>query len=61
VSIFSKILDRRFAQFVAVYAAAAWGILQVVDQLVDRGVLGNLWYRLVLVVFVACFPASMVV
>lgn len=61
MSIFSKILDRRFAQFVAVYAAAAWGILQVVDQLVDRGVLGNLWYRLALVVFVAGFPASMVV
>jgi TolB-like protein len=32
-----------------------------VDQLVDREVLGDLWYRLALVVFVAGFPVAMII
>lgn len=61
MSILGKIRERRFAQYVAVYTAGAWGALQVVDQLVDREVLGNLWYRLALVLFVAGIPAAMIV
>lgn len=61
MNIWQNIRERRFAQFVAAYMAVGWGALQVVDQLVDREVLGNLWYRLALVVFIAGFPASMII
>lgn len=61
VNILKDILDRRFAQYVAAYAAIGWGALQVVDQLVDREVLSDLWYRLALVVFLGGLPASMII
>lgn len=56
-----QVWERRFAQYVAAYVAVAWGALQVVDQLVDRGVLGDLWYRLGLVVCLAGFLATMII
>ena len=44
--------DRRIVQIVASYAAVAWLALEVVDQLVDRGVLPQVVYLVVLVWFI---------
>lgn len=61
MKIFQQLWDRRFAQYAAGYAAVAWAIVQVVDQLVDRDLLGELWYRLALVGFVAGIPTAMII
>src|SRR3970040_235591 len=43
--------DRRILQIMAAYAAVAWVVLTVVDQLVDRSVLPEVVYLVALVWF----------
>jgi TolB-like protein len=47
--LFQDFRDRRIIQIMASYAAVAWIVLEVVDQLVDRGVLPDIVYLVVLV------------
>lgn len=61
MKIFEELKQRRFAQFVAAYGAVGWGVVEVVDQLVDRELLTELWYRLVLVAFLAGIPAALII
>lgn len=60
MSLLQDIRERRFAQFLAVYTAGAWGGLELADQLVSQGVFPDLWYRLALVFFIGGFPIAMV-
>lgn len=58
---FTELRDRRIIQIVASYAAAAWIGLEVVDQLVDRGILPDWVYLILLVWFLGGFAAAAVV
>jgi TolB-like protein len=59
--LFAKLKERRFAQFLGVYFAAAWGALQVLDQLTNRGVLPALLYQVALTLSLCGFPAVLIV
>jgi TolB-like protein len=59
--LFAKLKERRFAQFLGVYFAAAWGALQVLDQLTNRGVLPGLLYQVALTLTICGFPAVLIV
>jgi TolB-like protein len=51
---------RRLPQFIAAYAAAGWVILQLVDQLVDRGVAPDPVYPTALAIFICLAPAAII-
>jgi serine/threonine protein kinase len=53
----ASLSERRLPQIVIAFGAVAWGILGVVDQLADRGVLPEVAYRLALVAVVTGLPA----
>ncbi|MGH7540035.1 MAG: hypothetical protein ACRELC_03445, partial [Gemmatimonadota bacterium] len=53
--------ERRVAPYLGGYAAGGWIVLEVVDQFVDRGVLPELLYPLVLAIFLCGFPGAFVV
>ena len=61
VRFFTELRDRRIIQIVASYAAAAWIGLEVVDQLVDRGILPDWVYLVLLVWFLGGFAGAAVV
>ena len=61
VRFFSELRDRRIIQIVASYAAAAWIGLEVVDQLVDRGIFPDWVYLILLVWFLGGFLAAAVI
>lgn len=52
-----ELVRRRVPQIVLVAAAAGWGLMTLMDQLVDREVLPDVFYRLTLP-FVACAVAA---
>jgi hypothetical protein len=54
---FGRLTERRLPQIVIAYAAVAWGVLGVADQLVERSVLPELVYRLALVALATGLPA----
>jgi len=56
-----ELVKRRVPQIVLITIAAGWLLLQGMDQLVDRGVLGNLAYRLTLPFVGAAVLASTVI
>jgi serine/threonine protein kinase len=53
----SRLSERRFAAIMIVYGAVAWGVLQVVDQLADRDIVGEVVYQLALVAVITGLPA----
>jgi hypothetical protein len=55
--LFSRLTERRFPYIMIVYGAVAWGILQVVDQLADRDIVGEVIYQLALVAVITGLPA----
>lgn len=59
--VFKSLGKRKFFQWVAAAAAVGWGLLQVVDQLVQQGLFPPLIYRLALVFSVSGFFATGVV
>lgn len=55
-----RLTERRFPQVIALYTIIGWTLLQVADQLADRGVLPEVMYRLVLVAVLTGLPAVLV-
>lgn len=53
--------ERRVAQFLVTYAAAGWLLLQLVDQVVDRAVLPEVVYRVVLTLVICGVPGALIV
>jgi len=56
-----ELVKRRVPQIVLITIAAGWLLLQGMDQLVDRGVLGDIAYRLTLPFYGAAVLASTVI
>ena len=61
MSLFSEIRDRRIFQIVAAYAAAGWIVLQILGDLIERGILPEIAYRIALVWYIGGFAASLIV
>lgn len=61
MSFFSELRKRRLFQIVAAYAASGWIALEVLNALVDRDILPNIFYQVGLVWFVGGFVGSLVV
>ena len=61
MGIFSELRDRRLFQIVASYLAAGWIALEVVDQLVSRGVLPSVVYTIVLLAYLCGIPAALLI
>ena len=58
---FSELRERRLVQIVASYAAGGWIVLEVFDQVVDRGVLPDLAYYLALTWYLAGLLMAIIV
>lgn len=56
-----SLVRRRFPQIVVVTAGAGWIGLAAVDQLVDRGLIDGVWYRMALLTFACGVAASAVI
>jgi eukaryotic-like serine/threonine-protein kinase len=56
-----SVRERRVIPIVVSYAAAAWIVLEAVDQLVDRGVLPDLAYLVLLVWFLGGLAAAAII
>lgn len=61
MSLFGKMRERRLFQILVSYAVAGWGVLEVLDQLVDRGILPNVAYKVALIWYLGAFPAVLLV
>jgi TolB-like protein/tetratricopeptide (TPR) repeat protein len=63
MGIFRQLRERRLFQIAISYAGVGWAVLEVTDQLADRGVLpqSELLYRLVLIWFLIGIPASLLI
>ncbi len=61
MGIWPKLRERRIPQIVGGFAAGGWILLEAAAQLVERSVLPELAYQLVLVFFLAGLPASLLV
>lgn len=61
MSFFSEIRERRLFQIVATYAATGWICLEIIGDLIERGILPELTYRVGLVWYIGGFAASLVV
>jgi eukaryotic-like serine/threonine-protein kinase len=59
-SFFSELKQRRIVQIVASYAVSGWVALQVIGELVERGILPDIVYMLGFVLFVGGLGASSV-
>ena len=59
-SIFQQLKQRRIVQIVASYVVSGWVVMEVVGALVERGILPELAYRLVLVLFLGGLAAALV-
>lgn len=60
VAFFASLKERRLPQFVAAYAAGGWIVLQIVDQLVDRGVAPDPVYPTALALVLCGAPAAII-
>jgi TolB-like protein len=61
MGIFQELRERRLVQIALTYAVGAWLVLQVADQLADRGIVPELVYRIVLIWAVLGVPASLLI
>jgi TolB-like protein len=61
MELFRRLRERRVAQFFLVYCASGWFILQVLDQVTNRGLLPELPYRLGLTLFLSLLPGALIV
>jgi serine/threonine-protein kinase len=61
MGIFSELRDRRLFQIVASYLAAGWIALEVVDQLVDRTVVPEVLYEVILIGYLCFIPGALLI
>lgn len=61
MSLFSEIRDRRIFQIVAAYAAGGWIVLQILGDLIERGILPEITYQIALVWYIGGFAASLII
>ena len=61
MTFYKQFRERRLFQIGVSYLAAGWVLLQVVDQLADRGVLPDLVYQVFLIWFLVGIPAALLV
>ena len=61
VSLINTLKERRLPQIVGAYAAGGWLVLQLVDQLADRGIIPELSYRVALTLFLCLIPGAFIV
>ena len=54
---FARLTERRMPQIIVAYGAICWGVLGVADQLADRDVVPEVFYKLVLVAVLTGLPA----
>ncbi len=60
MKLWDELKERRITQVVIAYLAAGWLVLAVVDQLVDRQILPELFYRVTLVLYLGGIGAAIV-
>lgn len=58
--ILERITERRLPQVLVVYGAIGWGLLEVTAQLVERSILPEVAYQLILVAVVTGLPAVLI-
>jgi TolB-like protein len=58
---FRRIRDRRLVQISLTYAGGAWAVLELFDQLVDRGIVPELVYKIALIWVVVGIPGALLV
>lgn len=61
VKLFQQLRERRLVQIAVSYVAAGWALLQVVDQMADRGVVPDVVYQIVFIWYVVGIPAALLV
>lgn len=61
MTVFSELRQRRIFQIVAAYAATGWIVLEVADQLVDRGIVPEILYPVALIWYLGGFAVSLIV
>lgn len=57
----SELRERRLAQFLITYCAGGWIVLEAIAQVVDRAVLPEVAYRVVLTLFLCGIPGALIV
>jgi TolB-like protein/tetratricopeptide (TPR) repeat protein len=60
VSTFKELKERRLVQIVVSYAVAGWVVLSIFGEVIDRGVLPELLYRVLLVLYFGGLVASVI-
>jgi TolB-like protein len=58
---FSDLAERRIFRYVIAYAAGAWAVLELFDQLTNNGVLPTYLYRAALALVLCGFPGALIV
>lgn len=61
VRVLRDLIERRVFRYVVAYAAASWGVLEVIDQLVGNDVLPQVAYRIVLTLAICGLPGALIV
>lgn len=61
MSFLTKIRERRLFQIVATYAAAGWVVLEILGELIERGILPEIAFRVALVWYIGGFAASLMI
>src|SRR5690606_1179349 len=61
VRVLRDVIERRGFRYVVGYAAASWGVLEVIDQLVGNDVLPQVAYRIVLTLAICGLPGVLIV
>jgi TolB-like protein len=60
LSTFQELKERRLVQIVASYAVAGWLVLSIFGEVIDRGVLPEILYRILLVLYLGGLVASII-
>jgi len=58
---FDQLKQRRIFQIAISYVAAGWALLQVADQMADRGVVPDMVYRVALIWYLIGIPAALLI